>query len=123
MTEIPASHRDLLQTNQVVILATNGADGFPQLTATWFLAEADGTVRISLTTTRQKTKNLQRRPEATLFFLDPANPYRTLEIRARAEIAPDADYVFAAASAPSTTPTCAPSTSRASLGSSSPSPL
>ena len=27
--------------------------------------------------------------------MDPANPYRTLEIRARAEIEPDPDYVFA----------------------------
>jgi hypothetical protein len=36
-----------------------------------------------------------RRPESTLFFMDPANPYRTLEIRTRAEIEPDPDYVFA----------------------------
>jgi hypothetical protein len=50
---------------------------------------------MSLNTTRQKVKNLMRRPESTLFFMDPANPYRTLEIRARAEIEPDPDYVFA----------------------------
>ncbi len=96
MPEIPASHRDLLQTSQVVVLATAGTDGFPQVTAVWFLAEPDGTVKLSLNTARQKTKNLQRRPEATLFFVDPANPYRTLEIRARAELAPDPDYAFAA---------------------------
>jgi hypothetical protein len=36
-----------------------------------------------------------RRPESTLFFIDPANPYRTLEIRARAEIEPDPDYGLA----------------------------
>ena len=40
-------------------------------------------------------KNLQAHPECTLFMLDPANPYRTLEVRARAEIAPDEDYAFA----------------------------
>ena len=92
---IPASHHDLLDTNQVAILATAGPDGVPQVTASWFLAEEDGTVRMSLNTARQKVKNLMRRPESTLFFMDPANPYRTLEIRARAEIEPDPDYVFA----------------------------
>ena len=95
MPEIPASHRDLLASNQVVGLATVGSDGFPQVTAAWFLAEDDGTVKLSLNTARQKTKNLRRHPEATLFFFDPANPYRTLEIRARAEVEPDADYAFA----------------------------
>jgi PPOX class probable F420-dependent enzyme len=92
---MPASHRDLLDTNQVAILATTGPDGAPQVTASWFLAEGDRTVRMSLNTARQKVKNLMRRPQSTLFFLDPANPYRTLEIRARAEIEPDPDYVLA----------------------------
>ena len=95
MPEIPASHRDLVETSQAVALATLGPDGFPQVTAAWFLAEPDGTVKLSLNTARQKTKNLLRRPEATLFFVDPANPYRTLEVRARAEVAPDPDYAFA----------------------------
>jgi PPOX class probable F420-dependent enzyme len=95
MTAIPASHRDLIEKNQVAIVATVGPDGVPQVTASWFVAEEDGTVRMSLNTTRQKVKNLMRRPESTLFFIDPANPYRTLEIRARAEIEGDPDYVFA----------------------------
>jgi PPOX class probable F420-dependent enzyme len=95
MPEIPASHRDLIEKNQVVVLATVGSDGYPQVTASWFLAEDDGTVKLSLNTARQKTKNLLRQPEATLFFFDPANPYRTLEIRGRAEVAPDPDYLFA----------------------------
>ena len=95
MTAIPETHRDILDTAPVGIVATGSLDGMPQVTASWFLAEEDGTVRMSLNTTRQKVKNLMRRPESTLFFIDPANPYRTLEIRARAEIEPDPDYVFA----------------------------
>jgi PPOX class probable F420-dependent enzyme len=95
MTAIPESHRDLLDNNQVGIVATVGPDGVPQVTASWFLAGEDGTVRMSLSTARQKVKNLMRRPESTLFFLDLANPYRTLEIRSRAEIEPDPDYAFA----------------------------
>lgn len=92
---IPDSHRDLLESNQVVVLATNGADGYPQVSAVWFLAEDDGTVKMSLNTARQKTKNLTSNPDATLFFFDPANQYRTLEIRSRATVEPDPDYVFA----------------------------
>ena len=54
-----------------------------------------GVIRLSLNSSRQKTKNLQAHPEATLFILDPDNPYRTLEVRARAEVGPDPDYAFA----------------------------
>jgi PPOX class probable F420-dependent enzyme len=93
--DIPPTHRDLLETTQAVILATAGADGFPQVTATWFVIEDDGTIALSLNTTRQKTRNLQRDPNATLFFVDPVNPYRTLEIRARAAIEPDPGYTLA----------------------------
>ena len=92
---IPESHRDLPERCQFVALSTFGHDGFPQVTAMWFVAEEDGTIAGSLNTGRQKVKNLQRIPECALFFVDPATPYRTLEIRARAEIAPDPDYVFA----------------------------
>jgi PPOX class probable F420-dependent enzyme len=93
-TTIPASHRDLLQTD-VGILSTVGADSHPQTTALWFLAEDDGTIKLSLNRARQKTKNLERDPRVTFFVLDRANPMRTLEVRARAEVAPDADYAFA----------------------------
>ncbi len=93
MTTFPESHQDLLQA-EVGTLATIGPDGFPQVTALWFLFD-DDTLKLSLNTSRQKVKNLQVRPECTLFILDPANPYRTLEVRARAEITPDPDYAFA----------------------------
>jgi PPOX class probable F420-dependent enzyme len=94
MTTIPESHQDLLQ-GDVAMLATTGQDGFPQVTALWFLFDDDGTIKLSLNTTRQKVKNLQAHPECSFFILDRANPYRTLEVRARAQIAPDADYTFA----------------------------
>lgn len=94
MTTFPESHQDLLQAN-VATLSTVGQDGYPQVTALWFLFDDDGVLKLSLNTTRQKTKNLQAHPECTLFILDLANPYRTLEVRAEAEISPDADYSFA----------------------------
>ena len=94
MTEIPASHRDLLES-PVATLATIGADGRPQLSEVWFVAEADS-VRISLNTSRQKTKNLQRNPACNLFILDLGRTSRYLELRGDARIEPDDDYTFAA---------------------------
>lgn len=93
---VPDSHRDLLQA-ATAVLATNGATGLPQVTAVAFLHDpADDLVRISLNDARQKTKNLRRDPRTTLFIVDPNNPYRTLEIRAEAELLPDPDFAFAA---------------------------
>jgi PPOX class probable F420-dependent enzyme len=93
MATVPDSHRDLLNA-PVAVLATVGADGRPQVSAVWFLAD-DDKVQVSLNTSRQKTKNLTANPAATLFILDTANPARYLELRGEATIAPDADYVFA----------------------------
>jgi PPOX class probable F420-dependent enzyme len=93
MATIPESHQDLLKAD-VGVLSTIGNDGYPQVTALWFLYD-DGTIKLSLNTTRQKVKNLQAHAECTFFVLDPANPYRTLEVRARAQITPDPDYEFA----------------------------
>jgi PPOX class probable F420-dependent enzyme len=90
--EVPESHRDLLDV-PVAALATIGDDGFPQVTAVWFLYE-DGELKLSLNETRRKTKNLLRRPQCDLFVLDTSNPFRYLEIRARAELSPDDDHAL-----------------------------
>jgi PPOX class probable F420-dependent enzyme len=93
-TTIPASHRDLLEA-QVATLSTIGPDGRPQVSALWFVADEDDTVRLSLNESRQKTKNLEDNPAATLFVLDPDNPMRYLEIRADAKVEPDPDRELA----------------------------
>ena len=64
------------------MLSTLGADGYSQTTAIWFLREGD-VFRISLHRSRQKYRNLVAAPRATLFLLDLANTYRTLEVRGR----------------------------------------
>lgn len=95
MIEIPGTHRDLLNMD-VGILATIEKGGYPQVTALWFVyQDEDGRVKLYLNETRQKVKNLQKHPECTFFIIDRANPLRTLEIRARAELQPDPDYTFA----------------------------
>jgi PPOX class probable F420-dependent enzyme len=93
VTDFPESHRDLLD-NEVGTLATIDPRGLPQLSGVWFLLDEDE-VRLSLNTARKKTRNLQARPECSFLILDLANPYRFLEIRGRARLDPDPDYVFA----------------------------
>ena len=94
MTDFPATHRDLLDA-EVATLATLGADGYPQLSAIWFLHD-EGELKSSLNDSRLKTKNLARRPQCNLFILDIKNPYRYLAVKGDARIEPDPEYSFAA---------------------------
>jgi PPOX class probable F420-dependent enzyme len=93
MPVIPPSHRDLLETPHTVAFATVGADGQPQVTAIWAMLDGD-LVRTSLYQGRQKYKNLLAHPQVTLFVIDPGNPYRTLEVRATAEVTDDPGLEF-----------------------------
>jgi PPOX class probable F420-dependent enzyme len=93
VAEFPQSHSDLLDA-QFATLATIGRDGGPQLTEVWFLYE-DGELKLSLNSSRLKTKNLKARPQCSLFVLDLENPYRYLDVRGSARIEPDEDYAFA----------------------------
>jgi PPOX class probable F420-dependent enzyme len=90
---IPETHHDLL-TRSTVALSTLNPDGSIQTTAVWVFLEADGTLRMSLATNRQKYRNLVREPRATVFALDPQNPFRFLEVRAAVTIEPDTDKSF-----------------------------
>jgi len=93
MTTFPESHRDLLDA-PVASLATIGSDGFPHLTEIWFLHD-DGELKLSLNTSRLKTRNLRKRPQCSLLLLDLQNPYRYLEVRGNARIEADDDHAFA----------------------------
>lgn len=96
MNLIPDSHSDLAANAAVAILSTIGADGFPQTTAVGYWLDDDGLFRITVSDDKQKLKNLQRTPECCIFLLDITNTYRTVEVRGRAEIIPDDDFVWAA---------------------------
>ncbi len=93
MPSVPESHQPLLD-NPLATLATVGADGRPQVSTVWFLAEA-GTIRFSLNTARQKVKNLMANPAVSVHIQDTENPIRYLEVRGDATIDPDDDYEFA----------------------------
>ncbi len=87
---IPDTYRDLLDAQIPVALATVGPSGRPQVTAIWVIREGDLLIT-SVAGIRQKLKNLRARPQATVFVIDPANPYRTLEVRGEVIIEPDPD--------------------------------
>jgi PPOX class probable F420-dependent enzyme len=77
---IPDSHRYLLEAPVHVMLATVLPDGQPQVTIVW--ASYDGNhILINTARGRQKDKNMGARPIATVFSVDPEDPYRWIEIR------------------------------------------
>ncbi len=90
--QIPSSHLDLLEAPIPVSIATVGPTGHPQVTAIWAFVEG-GNVVTSLAGVRQKLKNLEASPLATVFVIDPGNPYRTLEVRGEVTIEPDPELI------------------------------
>ncbi len=61
-------------------LATTMADGSPQVTPLWFDVEGE-LLRLNTARGRTKERNTRARPRVALAILDPANPYRYLQIR------------------------------------------
>lgn len=98
MATIPDTHADLL--SGVVAFATVNPDGYPQVTAVQTRLDDDGKLRTSINDARQKYRNLVARPQATVFAVDPANPYRTVEVRADVELIPDPDKSWTTAFLP-----------------------
>jgi PPOX class probable F420-dependent enzyme len=92
---IPEQYADLLESTALAHVATLGPDGAPQNSPVWI--DWDGTyLRFAqVTGYRQKVRNLEREPHVALSIVDPANPYRYLEVRGTVErIEPDPDRAF-----------------------------
>jgi PPOX class probable F420-dependent enzyme len=81
MTAIPSEFLDLLtKNNPLANLATLMPDGSPQVTPVWF-DFADGKVRVNTARGRIKDRNMSRDGRVALAIVDPANPYRHIQIR------------------------------------------
>ena len=92
--EIPASHKDLLESTALAHVATIGPNGEPQNNPVWFGWDGQHLL-FSQTTTRQKYRNLRRDNRVALSIVDPTNDYRYLEVRGSvARIDPDPDNAF-----------------------------
>ncbi len=84
----PASHLDLLQAPGTAMLSTLTPSGAIQTTAVWYLLDGDE-LKFSLNASRKKTQHLLANPVVNVFFLDPQNPFRTLEVRGTASLTLD----------------------------------
>lgn len=82
---IPESHLDLLRRPIHAVLTTMMPDGQPQSSLVW--CDYDGEcARVNTSLERQKGKNLQRNPKASLLVVDPEDTGRYLEIRGEVEL-------------------------------------
>ena len=83
-----------LLANPTAVLATNGHDGHPQLTAVWYIVE-DDRICISITDSTRKAKNLAVDDRCSVLVFHPETPNHYAEIRGIARTEPDDDDVFA----------------------------
>ncbi len=91
---IPESYADLLDKKVFWHIATAGPSGELQSSPVWGAYDGEN-FRFSLTTGRQKYRNLQANPSIAVSGTDPENPYRYLEIRGTVvEVEPDPDNAF-----------------------------
>ena len=82
--------RELLDGRNFATVATLGPDGAPHTSVIWIDRDGDALV-FSTLANRQKARNLARDPRVSVSVFDLANPYRTVEIRGRAELIEDPD--------------------------------
>lgn len=83
-----------LLANPTAVLATNGHDGHPQLTAVWYIVE-DDRICISITDSTRKAENLATDGRCSVLIFHPETPNYYAEVRGVARIDLDHDYVFA----------------------------
>ena len=91
---IPPGFDDLLASTSLAHIATIGPKGEPQSSPVWFHWDGEH-LRFGQVDGHQKSKNLRRDPHVAVSIVDPANPFRYLEIRGRVTaIEPDRDKAF-----------------------------
>ncbi|TAK12027.1 MAG: PPOX class F420-dependent oxidoreductase [Anaerolineae bacterium] len=84
MNGIPTEYLDLFadEVRAFAFMATVMADGSPQVTPVWFNTE-DETILINSAKGRTKDRNVEERPQVALAIMDPADPYRYIQIRGK----------------------------------------
>ena len=83
-TIIPEPYADLMrrETKAFAFLATARKDGRPQVTPVWF--DWDGThLLINTARGRVKDRIMRENPQVAIAILEPANPYRYIQIQGR----------------------------------------
>jgi PPOX class probable F420-dependent enzyme len=80
--------RKLLDGKNFATVATLGPDGAPQTSVVWIAREGDAAI-FTMTTDKQKARNLARDPRISVTVFDSGNGYNSTEIRGTAELVPD----------------------------------
>ena len=78
---------DFVRPRRQGVLATIRANGRPQLSNIMFVTRVDGSILISVTDDRVKTRNLRRDPRASLYVLGD-NFWQYVVLEAVAELSP-----------------------------------
>ena len=81
----PERARACLKQHRHGVLATIHRDGRPQLSNILYVLDEDGRVKISVSQTRVKTRNLRRDPRAAL-HVQGRDPYEYLVVEGRAAL-------------------------------------
>jgi PPOX class probable F420-dependent enzyme len=87
--------RTLLAGAHTAVLTTLNRDGSPHSSPVWFLFEevaGEAVVWVSVRSDRQKCRNLERDPRASLVVVDPAAPQHYVEVRGEVHRFDDPDY-------------------------------
>jgi PPOX class probable F420-dependent enzyme len=77
--------REFLKHHGHGVLATIGREGRPQLSNILYVLDDDGQIKISVTQTRVKTRNLRRDPRAAL-HVQGRDPYEYLVVDGTAQL-------------------------------------
>ena len=82
LKNIPEDFQDLFEdeTKAFLFLATVMADGSPQVTPIWFNTDGEH-ILINSAKGRVKDRNLRARPQVAVAIMDPADPYRYIQLR------------------------------------------
>lgn len=78
--EFTAAVASILDAPEFATLATLQPDGQPQLSVVWLARDGDDLL-MSTVKGRQKHRNLERDPRATVLVYPKANPYSYVEVR------------------------------------------
>jgi PPOX class probable F420-dependent enzyme len=88
VAQLTEKQKEFLDNPYVGVVTTLRGDGSPHTTVVWVDRE-DGTVSFNTEYGRRKPENLERDPRVSLLVLDPADPYRWVEIDGRATLTTD----------------------------------
>ncbi|MFB4283427.1 MULTISPECIES: PPOX class F420-dependent oxidoreductase [unclassified Nonomuraea] len=88
MAELTEDVRKLLDAPNYATVTSINPDGGPQSSVVWVRTDGDDVI-FSTVKGRRKPRNFERDPRASLLVIDPADPYRYVEVRGRVTVTPD----------------------------------